>query len=454
MALSKLITLVKTRNISPVELVQHSIQKINKIDKDINAIVSTRFEAALKEAKFVDINLPFAGIPILIKDLFCDIEGMPTLNGSKQISNVYTSRDSNIVLQLKQLGFIIIGKTNTAEYGLSSTTEPKAFGATKNPWNLKYSCGGSSGGAAASVCSGMVPLAHASDAGGSIRIPAAYCGLVGLKPSIDHTFTNLKTAITSHHVLTSSVDDCNLVLQKLRPQLFKSSAQNRPYKIGIMMEHPLHQISDECKEPVQFTVSALQSMGHSTKPISFHLNWSESINAFITIVAYNLRQQISTNKHMEAASKLMFEISKYITPSTISEATRLIAKITHQTEQLFNQFDFILSPTTAIPAPMLNQNKISLIEKIAIELSARLHCKALTTFIHNQLIKHVFSDAPFLMIYNLAGCPAISLPVSWKKEMPSSIQLAAARNNDMALLKLSKALMNKLPAIDIPASFL
>lgn len=448
MNLADLVGQVKNNKLSATELVTLSIKRIEEYNPRINAVIAERFEEALCDAKVVDKKLPFAGIPILIKDLFCDVAGLPTTNGCSALRKTLALKDGPTVSQLKKLGFIIVGKTNTAEFGLSTTTEPLAFGPTKSPWNEILTAGGSSGGAAAAVASCMVPLAHASDAGGSIRIPAAYCGLVGLKPSSPVVKQTIKQQITSQHVLTRCVSDSELVLRYTRPELFQHSLKNKAYKIALMDTHPVHPVSPACRKQVTQAASMLQDMGHHVEPCSFNLDWYACVDTFIVIIASNLYQQLPNARGCELPSKLMWElgrIAKKQSPQDIQEQLNLIL---HSTVTLFKDFDFILSPATAQAAPLLQTQKISLAENLAIRLATLTHSRTIIRLITQQLSKQMFADAPFTMPYNLLGCPAISLPTCWSKHLPSGIQLAAKQGDDNALLILSHTLMCALPVVD------
>jgi amidase len=456
MLLKELADNIKNQNISADAAVTHAVKQIIQLNPSINTVIAERFDNALNEAGQINFDQPFAGIPILIKDLFCDVRGLPSTHGSKaHLKNIATS-DSPIVKKLKSLGFITLGKTNTAEFGLSTTTEPKAFGPTKNPFDLTQSAGGSSGGAAAAVVAGMAPLAHASDAGGSIRIPAAYCGLVGLKPSIDPQAKTPKEKITCQHVLTTSVEDSQLVLNYLRPDLPKHTSDHKPYKIALMMEHPLHPISQICQKKVYKTADALEKLGHTIKPTPFHLDWDLCVKTFITIISENLTHYLTstTTKQCETPTQLLYALGNQITADDLEYAQQALTEIQAQTQLLLNQYDFILSPTTANPAPPLQSQKTPRVQKCFIKLACSMNNRKCLDTIYKKLTQTLFKEAPFTMPYNLAGCPAISLPIAWEKANPCAIQIAAPMFQDHKLLNLSRALLLALPAIDTPLKFL
>jgi len=176
---------VRSGDVSPAELVSAAIERIERCDPVLNAVIHPRFSAALDEAAGSLPDGPFTGVPLLLKDLGATQAGEPYCEGTgfAKRAGYRSTRDSFLTDRFRQAGFVIVGRTNCPELGTSITTEPAAFGATRNPWSTDHSTGGSSGGAAAAVSSGMVPVAQASDGGGSIRIPASCCGLYGLKPT-------------------------------------------------------------------------------------------------------------------------------------------------------------------------------------------------------------------------------------------------------------------------------
>jgi amidase len=201
----------------PVDLVQEAIARIERLNPVLNAVITEDFERALETATRMGADRPFAGVPILIKDLCAEVDGLRMCEGSAYLKDYVSRGDQEYVARLRRAGFVILGKTNTPEFGMAPTAEPRQFGATANPWDTTRTTGGSSGGSAAAVASGMVPLAHANDAGGSIRIPASVCGLFGLKPTrarnpLGPRYGDAFGGMVSEHVLTRTVRDSAALL--------------------------------------------------------------------------------------------------------------------------------------------------------------------------------------------------------------------------------------------------
>jgi amidase len=209
--------LVRKKEVQPFELVDDAIGRMEKLNPELNAVITPMYELAREAAKARLSEGPFTGVPFLLKDGLALDKGVPTSMGSKLLKQHAPDHDSELVSRYKKAGLIVLGKTNAPEFGILPTTEPEAFGATKNPWNVKHTPGGSSGGSAAAVAARMVPMAHGNDGGGSIRIPASCCGLFGLKPtrariSLAPDFGDVMGGAVNEHALTLSVRDSAALL--------------------------------------------------------------------------------------------------------------------------------------------------------------------------------------------------------------------------------------------------
>ena len=209
--------LVKKGEVEPIELVESAIERIEKLNPELNAVIAPLYDSARKTVRSGIPDGPFAGVPYLMKDNNSSVAGAPTSLGTALLQGYIPKIDSELTKRLKKAGLIIIGKTNTPEFGLLPTTEPRRYGPTRNPWNPEKIAGGSSGGSAAAVASGMVAAAHASDGGGSIRIPASCCGVFGMKPTrarnpLGPNFGDLISGMVCEHAVTRSVRDSAALL--------------------------------------------------------------------------------------------------------------------------------------------------------------------------------------------------------------------------------------------------
>ncbi|MEE4249803.1 MAG: amidase, partial [Alcanivoracaceae bacterium] len=279
--------LVQRGEVSALELLELAISRAEAVNGSLNAIIHPLYDHAKKQIA-AGLGGPLAGVPMLVKDLFQEMQGAPHHMGNSALKarNVTSPYDSTLVQRWKAAGLVPFGRNNTPEFGAKGVTEPEAWGITRNPWNTDHTPGGSSGGSAASVAAGIVPLAGANDGGGSIRIPAACCGLFGLKPGRGRTpwgpaFTEAMHGIAVNHVVTRSVRDSALVLDlthgrepgslfDIAPpaQNYLSYAQTSPGKLRIAFstESPLGMaVNPEAVKAVEKTVALLQSLGHEVE---------------------------------------------------------------------------------------------------------------------------------------------------------------------------------------------
>ncbi|HEY5023335.1 MAG TPA: amidase, partial [Acidimicrobiales bacterium] len=305
-----LAALVRDGTASPAELVEDAIDRIEKLNPELNAVIRPRYAEARREAAGVLPDGPFRGVPIVLKDLICYTagdevhEGMGVLKAARYVAE----RDQELALRLRAAGFVVVGRTNTPELGILPTTEPLAYGPTRNPWDTSRSTGGSSGGSAAAVASGMVPVGHANDGGGSIRIPASECGLVGLKPSrgrvpLGPEWGDIMGGLVCELVVSRTVRDTATVLDAvagpepgdpyaaptpLRPYEAELAAAPGRLRIGMqsaafggtVATHP------DCVAATEAAASLLESVGHDVEPTHVDaLDPSELVEAFLLVWA-------------------------------------------------------------------------------------------------------------------------------------------------------------------------
>ncbi len=275
--------LVRKKELQPIELVNAAIERIERLNPQLNAVVTSMFDLARDAARGKIPEGPFQGVPFLLKDLMAAYAGVPMSLGSALLKNFIPDRDSELVARLKRAGLIVVGKTNTPEFGILPTTEPRLFGPCRNPWDTTRTTGGSSGGSSAAVASGLVPMAHANDGGGSIRIPASCCGLFGLKPTrarnpLGPNFGDVMSGIVCEHAVTRSVRDSAVLLDATSgPDLgdpywappparpFQQEVGVHPGKLRIAFSTealdgvPVHA---DCREAVQRVAGLCEKLGH------------------------------------------------------------------------------------------------------------------------------------------------------------------------------------------------
>jgi amidase len=276
--------LVQKGEVSPIELLEGAIERAEQVNPEINAIINPLYDMARKATSDLPDG-PFKGVPFLMKDIGAEVAGVKMEEGSRFMAGYVSPEDSELTSRFKRAGLNIMGKTNTPEFGLLPTTEPELYGATRNPWNPDLGSGGSSGGACAAVAAGIVPVAHANDGGGSIRIPASACGLVGLKPTRGRNSLapagDMANGIVAQHVVTRSVRDSAAILDATQGAVpgdpYFAPPPERPYleevrrdpgKLRIAFSSlPLTgaPVSDEIRAALEDTAKLCEDLGHTVE---------------------------------------------------------------------------------------------------------------------------------------------------------------------------------------------
>jgi amidase len=459
--------LVRRRGASPLELVDEAIERIEKLNGELNAVIHPLYERARAHARADIPDGPFRGVPIVIKDLDGMLAGAPYHAGNRLLKdmNYVAPTTSYLFEKLERAGFVIVGKTNTPEFGLMPTAEPLAYGPTRNPWNTAHSSGGSSGGSAAAVASGMVPVAHAGDGGGSIRIPASHCGLFGLKPSRGRVSLGPDegeswAGLVMRHVVARSVRDSAAVLDVLQGYMpgdwYTAPPPTRPYaqelgveagnlRIGVRTQSPLGlaQVDPECIAAVEDTARLLESLGHSVEEASPHtLDDSAMLDTFTTVMMSSLRADIAalgetagrplTADDVEPMTWMLSEGGAAIDAGTYVGALARMHDWARRTMEwwLDDGFDLLLTPTCAEPPPVIGD--IGNQDDGGLQASAR------------SLPFAVFT-APF----NVTGQPAMSLPLYVSAaSLPIGTQLVGAPYREDVLFRVAAQVEAARPWID------
>jgi amidase len=458
--------LVRQRRVSPLELVDAAIARIDALNSKLNAVIIPLFEQARAQAKSGAIpDGPFRGVPFLMKDLGAAYGGDPLYMGMKLLRDArfVAPRDSYLAAKFKAAGFVCIGKTNTPELGLIITTEPEAFGPSRNPWEVTRSTGGSSGGSAAAVAARMVPVAHANDGGGSIRIPASECGLVGLKPSRGRVSLGPDTGDAWHgfvteHVVTRSVRDTAAVLDQTAGYMpgdpYAAPAQRGPFfrdasappeqrlRIGLMRRTPrgANELHPDCLAAVDDAASVLQSLGHSVEE-SHPAALDESLSVmepFVAVVSGHTAMVLDqlgavvgrkiAAEDVEPWTWFLAEQGSALSASNYLAAIQVLQILSRQFMQWWaDGFDLLLIPTLASPPPLLGELVITR-EGLA------------------EGMRRVLDLSPYCAFFNITGQPAISLPLFWNSSnLPIGIQLVADFGREDLLIRVAAQLEQARP---------
>lgn len=447
--------LVRAGEVTPVELVDAAARQVERLNPELNAVVNLAAERARAEAAAVDPALPLAGVPMLLKDLVLRREGFPATDGSRAGSGRVAERDSELVRRYLAAGLIALGQTNTAEFGVTPTTESDLFGPARNPWDPSRTAGGSSGGSAIAVATGMVPLAHGNDGGGSIRIPASCCGVFGLKPSFGRTplepdAGSLLNRVLSNHVLTRSVRDSALVLDltagPARGSLLAAppppaggfraavDAPQTGLRIALsttpIADVPVH---EDCNAAVEEAARLCEQLGHHVAEAAPPLDADELIAAWFTLwrelmgslVAEVAREtgvepapegfdELTWEHYVAAREHTAFEHMRALT--TIDRAARLL-------HEFMEGFDAWLTPTLAQPPLVLG------------EFSEPA----------DRVARYV-QFSPFTRLANISGQPAMSIPLHWSPSgLPIGVHFLGQLGREDVLLSLAGQLERARP---------
>ncbi|MGX7418198.1 amidase [Carnobacterium gallinarum] len=463
------VTKLATNELSAVELIEDAFAKIEKHNPLLNAVVHTRKEAALKEASTRNLqDTPFKGLPFLTKGLGQELVNEPSNGASRLFDGQLANKTSHYVQALEKAGFIIIGQTNAPEFGFKNITDPQLHGPSRNSWNPDYSPGGSSGGAASSVSSGMVPIAGASDGGGSIRIPAAFSGLIGLKPTRGRTPVgpgsgrNWQGAAIDFALTTSMRDTAAMldVLQVIEPAaafqvpLFKTGYLNtlnqkieKPFRIAYSLESPVGTpVSQEAKDAVLAAVHFLEEQHFNVieqqNPIngldlmkSYYVMNAGETAAMFANTEKNLQRSL-TKQDMELMTWALFTTGKSISAAEYSNSLALWDHAAEEMAQFNETYDLYLTPTTADTAPRIDAQL-----QTTEQLSQLERIDELTTNEQQQTIYDMFEKSlaitPFTQQANLTGQPSISLPTHLAKNgLPLGIQFTAPKGKEDWLLQM------------------
>jgi amidase len=456
--------MIRDGELSSRELVQASLDAIERVNGELNAFVHVAAERALGEADALQPgdDRPLAGVPIAVKDLLALVEGMPMTWGMAAMEGYVPDEDSAVIRKLRNAGAIIVGKTNTPELGILPVTEPHANGATRNPWDAGRTPGGSSGGSAAAVASGMVSLAHGNDGGGSIRIPAAACGLVGLKPSrgrvsLQPAWSEGGVGLATDGSLTRTVLDTAVALDILAgyepgdayvvpppTQPFAEAARRDPgrMRIAIATHAPNDApIDPEVEQAVRDTTALLESLGHSVEEAQPEVDPEQYVQNFVAVWIGETGEELHTletllgrpldRDRIEPLTRQMEEIAKSMSATDFLIALDYLRRISRKIISFWERFDVLVTPTLTSPA---------------IEIGS------LDPDEGQEPVTQLLASAnwvPFTPVWNVTGQPAISLPLAESSAgLPIGVQFVGAPAAEDALLSLAAQLEAARPWAD------
>ncbi len=451
--------LVRTKQISSAELLEVAISLTEKLDPKLNAIPIKHYDFARENLINQKSSGIFNGVPFLLKDLNNYLKGTVTSGGSRVLENIIADHSSELVNRTSNSGLNIFGKTNSPELGLTVTTEPVLYGPTRNPWDLERSSGGSSGGASSAVAAGIIPMAQASDGGGSIRIPASCCGLFGLKPTRARTPLGPASlegwgGQSIFHCVSVSVRDSAALLDVTSgPENgapYRSAYQEKSFleqiniepgklKIGYLDDSSIS-VDEEIKKVMNSTIDLCQKLGHSVESTKINFSSEEISLAIVTIissnVAYAVKSQANqtgrevSNEFFENVTLQMAENGNNFSASDYINAIKINHRLGQELEKMFDQYDVLLSPVLASP-PI----KIGTID---------MNTNDMKTYVE-RLTKY----SPFTGIFNQSGQPSMSVPLFRTKDnLPVGSMFSAAFGNENLLFSLAGQLEQAQPWVE------
>jgi amidase len=445
---------IRSGDLSPVELVDACLDRVDRLDPQLNAVIWRNDDEARKEALRVADEVargadlpPFAGVPIPIKDLTA-VAGWPTTYGSWATGDDPSPEDELVVAALRRAGFILCGRTNTPEFGPIPVTENLRYGITRNPWDTERSPGGSSGGAGAATAAGLFPVAHANDGGGSIRIPASCCGLVGLKPSRGRVPAVVPgwMGASVEGVVTRTVGDAAAVLDVIsgpdRLAWFNAPVPERPFaaepgtdpgrrRIGLLTRAPLDlPVAETPAAAAAVAGQALEAAGHHVEVLDIELFPVEALVAFMPVVNSGFGDYLDVDfSKMEPHNVAAYAAGQEVSAIDFVRALGDLQRFSRQAVARFgDEFDFLVTPTMAIEPPR------------AGTILAESHAAP------GQTPGDVLAMAAFTAPFNVAGLPAVSLPLHQTAAgLPVGVQVVAGPWDEAGLLRLAAQLEAALP---------
>ncbi|HXQ24523.1 MAG TPA: amidase family protein [Candidatus Acidoferrales bacterium] len=454
--------LVQKGDVSPVELVEAAIGRIENHNPKLNAVIYKMYErgreAAAALAQHRGARRPFHGVPFLLKDILGNYEGVPTAAGCRFMTGIVATRDDTLVARYKAAGLVPLGKTNAPECGILPTTESALYGPCRNPWNLGHSTGGSSGGSAAAVAAGIVPLAHANDGGGSIRIPASCCGLVGLKPTrarnpLGPDVGDMMSGLVVEHVVSRTVRDCAAALDcthgpepgdpywappVARP--FLEEIRTPPARLRIAFSTktfsgaPLHR---DCVAATEATAKLCADLGHIVEEGAPPVDMGVFMSAFLSVFSAAtptmidafamLHGRTPTEKDFEGLTWGIYEMGKQVSASQYQIAIALIQIAARHIARWHQTYDCWLTTTLGAPPIAIG----------TIDIHERDPMKGM-----QQLADYV----PVTPIQNATGQPSISLPLYWNAAgLPIGLMFTGRFGDEATLLRLAAQLEQAQP---------
>ncbi|HEU4387988.1 MAG TPA: amidase [Blastocatellia bacterium] len=453
--------LVRKKELKSQELVETAIQRIDAVNSKLNAVVTTMYDEARAATTGPIPEGPFTGVPFVLKDLLAAYAGVRLTSGSRFLEHFVAPHDAEIVSRYKRAGLVVIGKTNTPEFGILPTTEPSLFGVTRNPWDPSRTTGGSSGGSAAAVAAGLVPMGHANDGGGSIRIPASCCGVFGLKPtrgrnSLAPDFGDMFTGLVAEHAVTRSVRDSARLLDAtsgavpgdpyaapppVRP--FAEEIRTSPGKLRVAFTIkaatgvPIH---EDCVNAVRDAAALCSDLGHDVSEAFPKVDGEKLAQSFMAIWSAGCTWTIDGFAHItgrapgsemfEPLTWALYERGKAVRASDYLLAVQWLQGVSRDVARFMLDYDVLLTPTLGEPPVPLGT------------------FDSTPDFALKGMIRAA-QFVPFTPICNVTGQPAMSIPLYWNGDgLPVGTHFIGRFGDEATLFRLASQLEQSRPWVN------
>lgn len=473
--------LVRRGEVSATELLDAATARADATHASLNAIVKRLDDAARRRvAEGFGPGLPFGGVPFLVKDLFQDIAGEPNGSGSRSLKRVPAPEDADVVRRWREAGLVIFGKTNSPEFGARNVTEPHAFGVTRNPWDLGRTPGGSSGGSASAVAAGVVPVAGANDGGGSIRIPAAACGLFGIKAgrgriSMGPMFGEGMNGAAVQGVVSRSVRDSAAMLDILQgpephapyfmpapatPYLDALKAPVRKLRIGFSWASPLGtEVHPEARAAVERAATLLRSLGHEVDEASPAIDGVQMAQDFLLswfAIQAGLVDDIMAHtgarpSDFEPDTRAMAAVGRSVGASELLRSQARWHEHVRALSRFHARYDCWMSPVLSAPPVRIGALDTPKALHLLNELISGLRLSGWlrSTPAFQKAVIQNLAWTPYTQLGNLTGRPAMSVPLHWTPEgLPMGVQFVGALDSEALLLQLATQLEQAQPWFD------
>ena len=478
--------LIRNKEISPIDPLDSAIDLIEKLNPKLNAVHRTMYHYAFESInRNKELNGTFIGVPFLMKDMDSSLANYHMMQGSKYLKNTKMPYDNHLTRQFRETGAVICGKSATPEYGLMVTTEPTEFGPTRNPWDTNRTTGGSSGGAASAVSSRIVPIAHASDGGGSIRIPAASCGLVGLKPNRARTsfapsHGDKWGGLTHSGIVSRTVRDTAYMYDCLfgnvvgdpygipykKGSLIEALSKKNKLKIGFNLKSPVGiEPSSDAIEAIKFNAKLCEDLGHDVEEMNFSYDGLLAARAFTITISSHVTQMFNELKdvvgrgfkknEVETATRLFNYLGKSFRASDYTWARYTMQKIARSVMKETDKYDVVLTPIISQKPPLIGEirpnKQASILSEIimTLKLGWVFRIQSIRDSILNNLAPESLWYSPDAMLQNITGQPSISLPTYWTSDnLPLGVQFASRYADEETLISLAAQLEEASPWID------